>query len=73
MDRVSVSVDISTRNIILISVLLGVVLAALVVFVKYALDNTVKDRETLENITGSAVIAYIEDVKEVNRGRTLAD
>ncbi len=73
VDGVSVSVDMSARKIILIALLIGVVLAALVVFIKYALDNTVKDRETLENLTGSAVIAYIEDVKEADRGRTLAD
>lgn len=73
VDGVAVSADMSERRIILVALLMGVALAALVVLIKYALDNTVKDRETLENITGSAVIAYIEDVKEADRGRTLAN
>ena len=72
-DGIPVSADMSTKKVILIAVLIGVVLAVAVVLIKYLLDNTVKDRETLERITGSNVIAYIEDVKGGNYGRTPAN
>ena len=72
-DGIPVSADMSTKKVVFIAVLIGVVLGVAVVLIKYLLDNTVKDKATLERITGSNVIAYIEDVRGGNYGRTPAN
>ena len=48
-----------TRNVVL-GILIGLVLGVGLVFIKYALDNTVHDKEQFENMTGISVIAYID-------------
>ena len=70
---VSVAQDMSMNRIILIAVIIGIVLAALVVYIKQLTDNTVKNKETLEAITGSNVIAYIDEVDGGSYGRTFAN
>ncbi|MBO4594766.1 MAG: hypothetical protein J5697_03600 [Clostridia bacterium] len=39
---------------------LGVAASIAFVFIRYSLDNTVKSRETLESLTGAAVISFID-------------
>lgn len=60
-EDVAVSADISKKNVILIAVLSGLVVAVAAVYVAYALDNTVTEREDLENITGAKLLGYITD------------
>ena len=47
------------RNTML-GIALGVIVAAAVVFMKYTLDNTIKDKRELELITGVGVLSFIE-------------
>ena len=60
-EDVVVTTDISKKNIILISAVLGVVLAVAAVYLVYALDNSVSEKEDLEYVTGTKVIGYIMD------------
>ena len=62
---VSVSSDMSQRNIIIISLVLGFVVSLVIVYLSYLADNTVKSKEQVEKLTGANVIAYLEDVAEV--------
>ncbi len=53
------STDMSKTKIILVAGLLGVVVAALALALVYMLDRTVRNKEELETITGSNVLAVI--------------
>lgn len=64
-----VSKDVSKSKIIIIAVIIGIVLSLLVVYLKNLLDNTVKDREDLERITGVAVIGSIGERREEKDGK----
>ena len=59
-----VSKDVSKTKIIIIAVVIGFALSLLVVYLKNLLDNTVKDKEDLERLTGVAVLGFITDRKE---------
>ena len=61
---VSVSPDMSTRRILIIAAILGFAVAVATVYIMSIADNTVKSKELLEEITGSGVIAYIDDIAE---------
>ncbi len=58
--RFAISVSNNLKMYILIGVLAGVVLSIVIVLIKSALDNTVHDKDELEGITGSDMLAYIE-------------
>ncbi len=60
----SVSSDISMVKNTLIAFALGLVLAVIVVYLKYLLDTTATDKEEIERITGTTVIAFIEDQED---------
>ena len=62
---VSVSPDMSARKVIIIAAVLGLALSLLVVYIMYLTDNTVKSKEQLEEMSGTNVIAYIDNVEEV--------
>ncbi|MEG9430595.1 MAG: Wzz/FepE/Etk N-terminal domain-containing protein [Christensenellaceae bacterium] len=62
---VSITPDMSTLKVVVIATVLGLVLAFLTVYIIYLLDNTVKSKEQLEEMSGASVIAYIDDVAEV--------
>lgn len=61
----SCSVDISKLSIILISIVIGMIVALLVVYLIQKLDKTVKSREDVEKITGYPVLACIKAQEEV--------
>lgn len=65
---VGVSSDMSMSRVILVAVALGILVSLVAIYVMYLLDNTIKSKEMLENMTGSSVIAYIDDVSEVRNG-----
>ena len=60
-EDVVVTADISKKNIVLIAALLGAAVAVAAVYLVYALDNSVSEREDLEYITGTKVLGYIKD------------
>ncbi len=52
----------------LIGLCAGVVISVLIVLLIYALDNTVKSKEEMEELTGASVVAFIEkDVDKPNK------
>ncbi len=55
------TVDMTTTKILVIFTLVGVVLSLLCVYLKVLFDNTVKDKETVEKLTGANFLAYIQD------------
>lgn len=61
---VSLTSDSNKTKTVVIATFLGIVVSLLVVYVSYIADTTVKTRETLEKLTGTSVIAYIDDVGE---------
>lgn len=52
---------------ILLGVLGGLVIGVALAFIIYLLDNAVRNREDLERLTGSTVIAYIDDVDKLRK------
>ena len=58
--RFIVSVSNSLSTYIIIGFLAGVALSVVVVLIKNAFDNTVHDKDELEDITGSNMLACIE-------------
>ena len=61
---VSVGADMPTNRIILIAAFIGFVFSLAIIYILYLLDNTLKSKEQLEEITGANVIAYLDDVAE---------
>ena len=57
--RFGLAVDNGMRTTILLSVAIGVVLGVVFACLKYALDNTIHDKDDLEEITGTSVLAYV--------------
>ena len=62
------NIDLSKKQITLVAGLIGVVLALMVVYVKSALDKTVKTKQDLEHITGTDILATIERIGGENNG-----
>lgn len=54
--------DVSKLKIAIVGFLLGVVISAGIVFVINMLDNTVKSKDELEELTGVGVLSYIKDM-----------
>ena len=48
----------------LLGAAIGVALAVLIVLLKHVADNTVKDKEEFEALTGVSVISYVEKDKK---------
>ena len=61
--------DITKFAIILIAFVIGAVLAIAVAYVKNMLDNTVKNRQELEMLSGTQVLATIGLAKENKHGK----
>ena len=57
----TIASDTSKRRIVLIAALVGVVVAGVAVYIKHLFDTTVKDKNELEKLTGTTVLAYIAD------------
>ena len=56
--------DVSQTKIIVIFLLVGFVLAAVIVYLRVLLDNTIKDEETLRRLTGANLLAHVnQEVK----------
>ncbi len=53
--------SVSVSRILTISIVFGLILAALIVYLKTAFDNAVKTKEELEAITGADVFAFISN------------
>ncbi len=53
------SIDIENNKIILLSLILGAALAVIIVYVKNAMDFTLKSKDDLEELTGASVFACI--------------
>lgn len=62
--EVSVTTNVSLKKNVLIFGVMGVVVALGIVYLKYALDKTATDKDELERITGTNVIAIIEDQED---------
>ncbi len=63
-DGVSVSSDVSLKKNVLVALVIGFVLSVALVYLRYFLDNTASDKDEIERITGTNVIAFIEDQEE---------
>ena len=68
-DGVSITSGKSLIKTFAIFALIGLVLAGLVVYLKVILDNTVKDKEEVEMLTGVGVLAYIEKQENYSGGK----
>ena len=62
---ISATPDMSMTKIVVIAAALGLIFALVTVYIMYLSDNTVKSKEQLEVMSGSSVIAYIDNVAEV--------
>ncbi len=59
-EGISVVEEGSFSKTILLFIVIGLVISALIVYIKILLDNTVRDKEEFEALTGVNVLAYIE-------------
>lgn len=57
---IQVTKNTSTKKLIMVFLILGIMISLFVVYLIFILDRTVKDKDTFEEITGSNLIAYIE-------------
>lgn len=64
---VNVSVDNGLINCVIIGFLAGLVISIGIALIAFVLDNTIRDKEDFEQMTGISVIAYIEKVKKANQ------
>jgi phosphoglycolate phosphatase-like HAD superfamily hydrolase len=55
-----VSSDVSKTKITVIGFMVGVVMAAVIVYVLSAMDSSIKSKEELEEISGTNLLAYIQ-------------
>ncbi len=55
----SVTTSDTSKNIILGTVV-GVIISVAIAFILYVLDNTVKDKDEFEELTGVSILAYLE-------------
>ena len=60
-NRMGVSVYDGKANMVTKALIVGVVIAVAFVYLRSVLDNTMKDKQELEMITGSNLLAYISD------------
>ena len=61
--------DMSKFAIVIISIVIGAILAVAVAYIKNMLDNTIKSRQELESLTGTQVLSTISTVKEGEHGK----
>ena len=57
---IQVSKNTSTKKLLAIFLILGIMISLFVVYLIFVLDRTIKDKDTFEEITESNLIAYIE-------------
>lgn len=57
---VGVDVDVSKMRIVILAGLIGVALAGIVAFIKEKMDTTVRNKEELEQLTDSKVLALLD-------------
>lgn len=69
-NEATVKVNLSRSKYIVIGFLLGLVLAVAIVFIKYFMDDTVRSKEELENISGVKMLAYLDRINAIDvRGK----
>ena len=65
---VQIDADIAVRNdffkYVIYGALIGIVISLIVIVLIYILDNTVKDKQEFEELTGVDVLAYIDEQKK---------
>lgn len=66
---VSTTTEGSLVKSLAIFVLVGLVISCLIIYLKVALDKTVKDKEEIERMTGVDVLAYIEKQENYHAGK----
>ena len=59
---VSVVSDKGTKKTVVIAAVIGLAISLVIIYISYIADSTIKNKEMLEEITGSSVIAFIDDV-----------
>ena len=65
----SITSDLSRFRIVLVAFILGVLAACATVYAIYLLDNTVKTKEELEELTGASSLSYISRQEGTSHGR----
>lgn len=66
--QITISSNVSMVRNIIVALLLGVVLALVLVYVRYLSDKTIKGKEELEALTGSHLLALINKNEEKKDG-----
>ncbi|MCQ2387996.1 MAG: hypothetical protein MJ066_06115, partial [Clostridia bacterium] len=64
MGLISNKLDFSTRKTVFIFGVAGLLISFLVVYILSIIDTTVASRQDVEKLTGTPLLAYIEDVKK---------
>lgn len=59
---VAVVSDKGTKKTVVIAAVIGLAISLVIFYISYIADSTIKNKEMLEEITGSSVIAFIDDV-----------
>ncbi len=60
LNTISVESDISKAKILLVAALLGVIVAAVIIYLKAAFDKSIRSKEELEEIIGVDLLSYID-------------
>ncbi len=69
-NKATVVTNLSRSKYVVIAFLLGLVLSVAIVFIKYFMDDTVKNKDELERISGVKMLAYLEKINAIDvRGK----
>ena len=64
LNTISIESDVSKPKILIVAGILGCVVAAVIIYVKVALDKTIRSKEELEEIIGVDLLSYIDKQEE---------
>jgi len=63
-----VASDVSETRIVIIAILIGFILACFIIYVKNMFDNTVKDKQTVEQLTGAKLFSMLGKIGGESNG-----
>ncbi len=63
LSKLDISVNNGLSKCVIFGFLIGLIVGVAVAFIRHSLDNTIQDKDELEELTGAGVLAYISNMK----------
>lgn len=65
-NEASVVMNLKRTTYVVIAFILGLVIAVGIVLIRYFMDDTIKNKEELERISGVKMLAYLEKINSTD-------